>query len=292
MALAAATANMVTSTASANAPAEQVITVPGFADFIAVDGDSVWLTNRTKVERWSRNGKLAEAPMTRSCGTMAVYRGSLWAADCKEAAVIRIDTRTATRTAVIPTGIANKAGELNVIVGAGSIWIASDDSGVVSRIDPRTNQIVAKVTVDPGTWYLAYGYGAVWAVSANKQSLQKIDPRSNTVVGRTALGNTPGFLAAGVGAVWVQEQGDGTLARIDPRTVTVEGRVKVGEALKWGDIDTGAGKVWLRTTEDQTFAVVDPKTMKVVASPEIDRQIETSRGRWAPAGAIRICRLA
>lgn len=265
---------------AAGAPQEQVIPVPGFADFLAVDGDSVWVTNRDKVERWSRQGKLAEAAMTRACGAMTVFRHSLWVADCKEGAVIRIDTRTAQRIAAIPTGIANRGGELNVVAGAGSVWIASDDKGVVSRIDPATNQVVATVAVDPGTWYLAFGFGSVWAVSANQQSLQRIDPRTNTVVKKTALGKEPGFLAAGAGGVWVQEQGDGTVARINPRSGEVTGRVKVGEVLKYGDIDTGSGKVWLRTTEAQTFAVIDPKTLA------IDARVGKAEG----SGALRYTR--
>jgi streptogramin lyase len=261
-----AAAASLTATAAAAEPAkETVIPVPGFADFIAVDGPSIWVTNRAKVERWSRQGKLAESAMTRACGAMTVFGGSLWVADCKDNVLVRIDTRTAQRLAAIPTGIANRAGELNVVAGSGSIWIASDDAGVVSRIDPATNTVVAKVTVDPGTWYLAYGFGSVWAVSARQQSVQRIDPRTNAVVSRAALGKEPGFLAAGAGAVWVQEQGDGTVARIDPKSGELTGRVKVGEVLKYGDIDTGGGKVWLRTTEAQTLAVVDPKTMTVTA---------------------------
>ena len=258
-------AGLVATASAAEPPKEQVIPVPGFADFIAVDGKSIWVTNRAKVEQWSRNGKLAESAMTRACGAMTVFRGSLWVADCKDNVLVRIDTRTAKRLAVIPTGIANRAGELNVVAGAGSIWIASDDKGVVSRIDPSTNQVVATVTVDQGTWYLAFGFDSVWAVSAGQQTLQRIDPKTNTVVSRTPLGKEPGFLAAGADGVWVQEQGDGTLARIDPRSGELTGRIKVGEVLKYGDIDTGGGKVWLRTTESQTLAVIDPKTMTITA---------------------------
>ncbi|MCW4462943.1 YncE family protein [Sphingomonas sp. BT-65] len=244
---------------------EQVIQVPGFADFLAVDGESVWTTNAGRVERWSRKGKLAEVAMSKPCGAMAILNGSLWVADCKENALVRIDTRTARKTATIPTGLAS-TGELNVVAGAGSIWVASDNSaGAVSRVDPATNTVIATIPVNPGTWYLAFGYGSVWAVSSDKQSIQRIDPATNAVVKTTALGKQPGFLAAGEGAVWVQEQGDGTVVRIDPKSGDVTGRVKVGAVLKYGDIDTGAGMVWLRTTEDQTFVAIDPKSMKVRA---------------------------
>ena len=250
---------------AAEAQTEQVITVPGFADFLAVEGKTVWATNHGRVERWSRKGKLAEVVMSHPCGAMATTHHSLWVADCKDGTLNRIDTRKAEITATIATGIANPKGELNVVAGAGSIWVASDAKGVIARVDPVTNRVIASIPVDPGTYYLAFGLGSLWAVSSERQSIQRIDPRTNTVVKSTALGKEPGFLAAGAGAVWVQEQGDGTVARIDPRTGEVSGRVKVGAALKYGDIDTGRGVVWLRTTEDQTFAVIDPKTMTVLA---------------------------
>ena len=251
----------------AAAPAEQVIPVPGSADFIAIDGDTIWVTNHGRVEHWSRTrGKLAEVAITRPCGAMVIASGSLWVIDCAGKTLNRIDLRTATLAATIPTGIPKlDKYELQLAAGAGSIWIASDEKGVVSRVDPATNRVAATVTVDPDTSYLAYGFGAVWAISLPGQTIQRIDPATNTVTKKTTLGKAPGFLAAGEGAVWVQEQGDGTLARIDPHSGEVTGRVAVGANLKYGDIDTGGGKVWLRTTDDQTFAVIDPKAMTVRA---------------------------
>jgi DNA-binding beta-propeller fold protein YncE len=267
----------------AQAHEEQVIEVPGFADFLAVDGKSVWTTNAGRVERWSRKGKLAEVPIGKPCGTMAILAGSLWVADCQENELVRIDTRTAQKTATIPTGIANREGELNVIAGAGSIWVASDnETGKVSRIDPATNQVTATIPVDPGTWYLAFGFGSVWAVSSKEQSIQRIDPQTNAVVKRTILGKQPGFLAAGEGAVWVQEQGDGTVARIDPATGEVSGRAKIAETLKWGDIDTGGGRVWLRTTEDQVFVVIDPQSLTV--SARVGKAVGSGALRYTRAG--------
>jgi virginiamycin B lyase len=250
---------------AAHAQDSQVIVVPGFADFLAVDGKTVWATNKGRVEQWSKAGKLAEVPMTHPCGAMAMYHHALWVADCKDGTLTRIDTRTATITATIATGIANPKGELNVVAGAGSIWVASDAKGILARVDPHTNQVIASIAVDPDTFYLAFGYGSVWAVSGPQQMLQRIDARTNAVVKRTPLGKEPGFLAAGAGGVWVQEQGDGTLARIDRHSGEVSGRVKVGANLKWGDIDTGGGKVWLRTTDDQAFAVIDRTSLTIRA---------------------------
>ena len=277
IALAIVSAGFCATTAAAQTLREQVIQVPGFADFLAVDGDTVWATNRGRVEHWSREGKLASVPVTRPCGAMTIADGSLWVADCAAANLVRIDLATAKRVATIPTGIANRAGELNVASGAGSVWVASAKQGAVSRIDPATNKVVATVKVDPDTWYLAFGFDALWAVSPTTQSVQKIDPATNTVVASAKLGAQPGFLAAGEGGVWIQEQGDGTLAKVDPDTGAFVRRIKVDETLKWGDIDTGGGKVWLRTTDGQTFVAVDAATM----------DIDARRGEPVGSGALR-----
>lgn len=262
-------------------PAE-VQQVEGFGDFLVVDGASVWMTNRGRVEHWGRSGKLGEVKLPGPCGAMAMVGKSLWVADCKQGALHRIDTRTATLLQTVDTGIADKSGELNVVAGAGSVWVASDARGEVARVNPRNGQITARIPVDPGTSYLAFGEGALWAVSAPQKSVQRVDPGSGKVTARAALGNQPGFLAAGEGGVWIQEQGDGTLVKVDPKTVTVAGRVKVGANLKWGDIDTGAGKVWLRTTDDQEYVVIDAATMAILA--RVGTEVKSGALRWTPKG--------
>lgn len=278
----AAIACVAFESAAVAAPMAHVMTVPGFADFLAVDGATVWATNKGRVEHWSRQGKLAEVAMSHPCGAMAIDSGSLWVADCKDLTLNRIDLGTAKITAVIPTGIANPRGELNVVAGAGSIWVASDAKGVIARVDPASNSVVASIPVDQDSYYLTFGYGALWAVSAVRQSIQKIDPQTNMVVSRAGLGREPGFLVAGEGSVWVQEQGDGTVVRINPPSGYLSGRLKVSDTLKYGDIDAGGGKIWLRTTTDQAYVVIDPNTLA------IDARVGDAAGsgglRYSPQG--------
>lgn len=268
--------------AGAPSPPPQVLTVPDFGDFLVVDGDTVWMTNRSRLEHWGRGGLIAKVPMARPCGAMALTAGAVWVADCVAGAVHRVDTASATITATVATGIADKSGELNVVAGAGAVWVASAAAGEVARIDPATARITARIAANPGTSYLSFGHGALWAVSAPTATLQRIDPNRNAVVARIALGKQPGFLAAGEGAVWVQEQGDGTLARISPASNAVTGRVKVGANLKYGDIDTGDGKVWLRTTDDQEYAVIDAVSLAILA--RVGRPVGSGALRWTPAG--------
>ena len=261
---------------------EKALEVPGFADFLAVDGETVWVTNDGRVEQWSTTGKVASFAVPRPCGTMAIADGSLWVANCKGAELYRINLETATLEAKVATGLANPKGETNVVAGAGSVWVASDPAGAVARIDPATNAVIATIPVAPETWYLAYGFDAIWAVSSEGKVLQRIDPATNKVTGTVALGDTPGFLAAGEGAVWVQEQGDGTVAKVDPAKLAVAGRTKVGANLKWGDIDTGGGAVWLRTTDDQTLVVIDPASGTIRA--RLGAAVGSGALRWTPAG--------
>jgi len=261
---------------------ENAMKVPGFADFLAVDGDAVWVTNDGRVEKWSPAGLQAKADVPRPCGTMAIAAGSLWVANCKGGEVWRINLATAQVEAKIATGLANPKGETNVVAGAGAVWVPSDPAGKVARIDPATNAVTATVTVVPETWYLAWGFDALWAVSSEGKLLQKIDPTTAKVAGTTALGDTPGFLAAGEGAVWVQEQGDGSVAKVDPVSLKVAGRTQVGDNLKWGDIDTGDGAVWLRTTDDQTMVVIDAASLKIRA--RMGAAVGSGALRWTPEG--------
>ena len=265
---------------------ENIIEVPDFADFLVVDGASVWTTNDGRVELWSTTEKLLEVAMPRPCGTMALDFGSLWVANCDGGEVWRIDPGSGEVLAKIPAGM-GPSGELNVVAGAGSVWAPDQTKGSIARIDPETNTIIATIQATKATSYLAFGFDALWAVSGEGGVIQRIDPATNAVTATVELGEMPGFLAAGEGAVWVQEQGDGTVARIDPETAEITGRIKVGDALKWGDIDTGDGKVWLRTTEDQTFVVIDAATSAIlerVGRPEGSGAIRfTPEGVWTSA---------
>ncbi|MEN7538431.1 YncE family protein [Aurantiacibacter flavus] len=260
---------------------EEVIEVPDFADFLLVDGNTVWATNQGRIEQWSTMGKVTSVEVPRPCGTMAMAAESLWVGNCDGGELYRIDPRTAEVLEKVPAGI-GPSGEQNVVAGAGSVWAPNQADGTISRIDPETNTVVATIPVAPGTTYLAFGFDALWAASGEGGTMQRIDPETNSVTDTIELGDTPGFLVAGEGMVWIQEQGDGTLARIDPETREVAGRTKVGDNLKWGDIDVGEGKVFLRTTDDQTFVVIDAATAEVVA--RVGRAEGSGALRYTPEG--------
>jgi streptogramin lyase len=253
--------------------ARHTLHVPGYADFLALEGDDAWVTNEGRVEklRAGASAPIATVPVAQPCGGMAVDFGSLWVVDCRERALVRIDLSTTRVAAVIPTGVADPEGELSVATGAGSVWLLTDRTGVLSRIDPATNSVVARIAVQPFSFAAAFGFDSVWTAAAaggtpeGGGSLQRIDPRTNTVTATIPVGPGPRFLAAGAGAVWTLHQGDGTVSRVDPERNTVAASVVAEASGPGGDIAVGAGRVWVRSTPS-ALSVIDPASNRVVAA--------------------------
>lgn len=112
------------------------ITIPGYADFLAADGRAIWATNEGGVEklRVDRTSPVVTVPIPEPCGAMVVAFQSLWVANCQDSSVYRVDLKSQSISAKIPTGLADSSGELSLAAGAGSVWVLSD----VSRIaQPR-----------------------------------------------------------------------------------------------------------------------------------------------------------
>src|SRR4051794_6215670 len=117
--------------------ASAVLKIDGFPDFLAVDGKDVWITNEGKVEKLSLNNSIPilSVAIPAPCGAMIAGFGALWVANCSDRSVYRIDKTSGRVMKNISTGLANKYGELSLAVGAGSVWVMSDSSGILTRIN-------------------------------------------------------------------------------------------------------------------------------------------------------------
>lgn len=175
--------------------AARTIVLPGSADFLVADGSAVWITNRGRIEKLDvdHDAPVASVPVPSPCGVMAQGFRSIWVANCRDASIYRVDTRTMAVVAIIPTGLADPRGELSLAAGAGSVWALTDRAGVLSRIDPATNQVTARITVAPNSYAAAFGFGSVWVTntgaprSAGAGSIQRIDPTTNQVAATMKL---------------------------------------------------------------------------------------------------------
>lgn len=247
--------------------AVRTLNLPGFADFIVLDGDDAWVTNQGRVEKLTAGSPkpIAAVQVKEPCGAMAIDFGSLWVVNCHDRTLVRVDLKSHRVLAAIPTGVADPGGELSVATGAGSVWLLTDAAGVLSRVDPLTNRVVARIPVQAHSFAAVFGFGSVWIAAASggtqtgAGSVQRIDPRSNRVLATIPVGPGPRFLAAGAAGVWTLNQGDGTVSRVSPDTNRLAATIPTEVPGPGGDIAVGAGRLWVRATRT-ALSVIDPAT--------------------------------
>jgi YVTN family beta-propeller protein len=124
--------------------------------------------------------------------------------------VKRIDPRTNRVGQTIPIGSQSTFG---IAVGAGSVWTADQEEGLIWRIEPGPDPATRTIDVGVGVTYIAFGGGAIWAANYIDGTVSRIDPRTNTVTARVPIGAAQA-LAAGAGSVWASTAGatpEGTL---------------------------------------------------------------------------------
>ena len=252
--------------------------LPGSPDFLAVDGDDVWISNIDRVEKLSVKSKTPtlKVAVPGACGALIVGFDAIWVASCTEQMIYRINNKTGKIIAKILCGVSDTNGEIMLAVGGGSVWALSDSTGILTRIDPRTNTIQAKIPVLPGSYCAVYGYDAIWVSNTNLNSVQRIDPKTNRVLATIPVGKTPRFIAAGEDGVWTLNQEKGTVSRIDPGSNKVVAEIDTNIPGTGGDIATGAGLVWVRG-KSQLLQTINPKS----------NTIETIYTPVAGSGAVR-----
>ncbi len=250
----------------------------GFPDFLAADEDGMWVTNEERVEKlqYGRPGLVQKVNVSQPCGVMAVGFGSLWVASCEQKSVYRINLNSGAIESIILTGLADEEGELSLAVGAGSVWLLTNNLGELSRINPENNKVVSHIKVEPNSFCATYGDGALWITNTRNASVQRIDPVSEKVVATIAVGKGPRFLTAGLGAVWTLNQEDGTVSKIDPAT-NQSFIIDVDAIGTGGDITTGDKYVYIRAKKT-LLSVIDPNANTVISR----------FGPSAGSGAVRV----
>ena len=163
--------------------AAATLKIPGYVDFLAAEGRAVWATNEGRVEKLQldKAAPVATVAVPAPCGAMVVAFESLWVANCKDSSVYRIDLKSQKITARVPTGLADPDGELSLAAGAGSIWVLSNASGVLSRVDAATNTVIARVVVRPNSYAAAFGYDAVWITNTGFAGEHAAAPCSGSI---------------------------------------------------------------------------------------------------------------
>jgi virginiamycin B lyase len=137
-------------------------------DWMAVAEDAVWVTvdQRNAVVRLDAraNRMGGEVTVAKPCSGLAVGFRSLWVPSCGEHALTRVDLKTRKVVAKIPVGPADSEG--GIAVGAGSLWMVSDEKALAGsllvRVDPSTNQVVARIAIPEKSCAAVIASGSVW----------------------------------------------------------------------------------------------------------------------------------
>ena len=173
------------------------------------------------------------------------------------------------------------ANEMDVAVGAGSVWVSSADGAAdaVLKVDPETNRVVDRLPVPAAesATSLAFGRGSVWVASSEHDTVWRVDPRAGEVTAEIEVGR--GALDVAVdgdsGDVWVAFGGGyeaKRLSRVDPEVGRVVVEVPIAEHKRYGgawSVAVGEGAVWAQSADGGELYKVDPETNEVVAERDL-----------------------
>jgi len=217
--------------------------------------------------------------------------------------VQRIDPKTNKLVATIggvgsnPTAMA---------VGAGNVWVGSQDDGTVSRVDPSTdsvrsglvetegpdamvlrdgqllvaNQDGTLTSIDPSTQRVvstsdgAYGsfavdQGVLWALGASGGALARINHAGDVVKSLSDDGLDPFAVASGQGSAWVVDDVFRKVYRVDTATNRVVAQIALG--FDPSGIAVGGGSVWVADASDDAVVRIDPRRNRVAGLTRVGR---------------------
>lgn len=161
--------------------------------------------------------------------------------------------------------------------GAGSLWVADQESGSLIQVDPSTFQVEERIPVGVGPTGVAIASGLVWVANTDERTVSMVDPQAHRVVQTVVVGNGPAGIVADGDRVWVANSVDATVTEIDATDGSVVDTYPVGErpvALAVAD-----GAVWVANASDGTVS-------RVVSGDGETQTINVGRGPAAIASAF------
>ena len=216
---------------------KQTIPLPATPDAIAVGAGGVWVVNGRLGTLFhvdpefgvvSKPIVVAGRSITFPTGGVDVARGSIWAV-FGDSTLVRVNPA---RIEDVGTSVAG-AGPTALVVGYGSVRVATSGRSEVQQFSPRTFEQgpIDEVRVGRRPMGLAVGESAIWITSAEDDFVTRLD--AGLSLGPAVpipVGDGPTAVAVGDGAVWVTNTNDGTVSRIDPESNTVAETISVGNA--------------------------------------------------------------
>ncbi len=206
---------------------------------------SVWIGvwPATTGREWIRVDPSSNAITARIAvaGRGAFGGGYLWLYDGVE--LFQVDP--ATDTVIDSIKVTKPDSLTDVAYGAGSVWVATLESGVF-RLDPTTKKTIARI--DTVAWLVESDGTEVWTVDVATGSVSRIDTMANRVAATVDTGRpgsaTEGVFAKIVGGITLV-YGVGLLTVLDTASATIVKQYELLPGDGSTDVEVAFGSLWI-----------------------------------------------
>ncbi len=204
-----------TDTVSVFDPKQHQITarVPGVAgpSGIAIGSGFVWVTGNDSgaVYKIDPSTKQVQATINLKSkstsdpgpGGIAWSKDGIWVAESLITYVARIAPHTGKLVANnIPVGNDQPTA---IAVGAGAVWVTSQQASTVTEIDPSTNGVTRSFQVGAGPTAILATASGVWVACSRAGQVWRIEPETHEPVSKINVHGSPQGLALVDGRIWV-----------------------------------------------------------------------------------------
>ena len=150
------------------------------------------------------------------------------------------------------------------IAFAGGVWVANRPDGTLSVISPRTNRVVRTVRVGRSVDGVCAGAGAVWAASPLDHAIMRFNAATGRRTATVRLSSQPSRLACTDDAIWVTSPTSGNVTEVSARAATAVRRIQVG--LGADAVAANADGVWVVNPPEGIVTRIDPARGVVTAT--------------------------
>ena len=230
-------------------------TVPG-GHSMFLDGEQLWV-QKGEEQVLVRVDPVTADELERFAGipgSIAAKAGStVWSVQ-DERTVVATDLNTGVQVASIEVPAEPK----QIVLAAGSVWVACDSGGALVRIDPETHVVVDTVDVGAGPVELEFGFDSLW-IRNRVLELVRVDPETGSVLARIrGFAPSPSLgLSFGGGFAWASAPQ--SIAGIDPLTNEIVRDIPLPGAM-FMDTFWVDGSLWVTTAGARTVLQVDARS--------------------------------
>jgi len=171
-------------------------------------------------------------------------------------------------------GFAALASSLAAAEDTQSVYVLSQDDGVLSIIAPSTDEIVARIAIPgkPAAFAIDTASGTAFATLPDAGEVAVINLAGRSVLRNWKIGGQPfGITSDNAGHVFVGDWSAGQLAVVNETTGAVEARLPVGRSPAHLVASSDGCRVYVADRESNSVAVVDTAKSKRIADIPVGR---------------------